>query len=89
MSDLIARPSSHPDDVTDALPTLKPIPDKKFYLAMDFNKIDNYHFHDEAYYPISALERPDHLYLPQINHISSVLPHVPPLTQLEEISEVH
>ncbi|KAL4230719.1 Mco1p [Mactra antiquata] len=68
-------------------PALKTNPDKKFYLAMDFNKIDNYHFHDVTYYPISALERPDHLYLPQINHVSNVLPSSPPLSQMSDLNE--
>ena len=67
---------------------LKETPDKKFYLSMDFNKIDNFHFHDRSYYPISAVARPDHLYLPQINHISNTLRHAPPLSQLEDLDEV-
>jgi len=64
------------------------IPDKKFYLGMDFNKIDNYHFNDKAFYPIVAVENPDKLFTPQMNHISLTLPHAPLLTQLDDIPEV-
>lgn len=68
-------------------PALKETPDKKYYLAMDFNKIDNYHFHDMTYYPISAIEKPLHLYLPQMNHVSLMLPSSPPLSQLSDLDE--
>ena len=67
---------------------LDEVPDKKFYLAMDFNKIDNYHFHDVSFYPISAVNRPNHLYMPQINHLTTKLPSSPPLTQYSDIDEV-
>lgn len=63
-------------------------PDKTIYMSMDFNKIDNYHFHDPLLYPISAVERSKHLYLPQINYISNLLPPAPPLTQYKDIPQV-
>ena len=88
VSELTHKPSFNPADVMTDFPALRETPDKKFYLAMDFNKIDNYHFHDVTYYPIAAVERPDHLYLPQMNHISTVLPYAPPLSQLGDITEV-
>nr|XP_022321018.1 oxidoreductase OpS5-like [Crassostrea virginica] len=62
-------------------------PDKTIYMSMDFNKIDNYHFHDPLLYPISAVERSKHLYLPQINYISNMLPPAPPLTQYKDIPQ--
>ncbi|WAQ99184.1 LAC1-like protein [Mya arenaria] len=65
----------------------KTVPDKTFYLAMDFNMIDNYHFNDKSFYPLNAVDKPGKLYTPQINHISLVLPHTPPLTQLQDIPE--
>ena len=67
---------------------LKEKPDKKFYVAFDFYKIDNYHFHDRSYHPISAVDKTQHIYMPQINHISNILPHAPPLTQLEDLEKV-
>ena len=67
----------------------KEVPDKKFYLAMDFNKIDNYHFHYIPYYRIVDVEKSKGLlYMPQINHISNSLPPSPPLSQLDDIPEV-
>jgi hypothetical protein len=65
----------------------KQIPDKKFYLAMDFNKIDSLRFHDPTYYPIPALSTKP-LYSPQINHISSILPPAPLLSQSDDIPDV-
>lgn len=56
---------------------------------MDFNKIDNYRFHDPLLYPISAVERSKHLYLPQINYLSMILPPAPLLTQYKDIPQVH
>ena len=85
VADLTAR-YAKPAETPQAL---KETADKKFYLSMDFNKIDNFHFHDRSYYPISAVARPDHLYLPQINHISNTLRHAPPLSQLEDLDEVN
>ncbi|KAK3597474.1 hypothetical protein CHS0354_041893 [Potamilus streckersoni] len=64
---------------------LKDKPDKKFYIYMDFNKIDNYHFQDKTYYPLSAVEKAKHLYMPQMNRISTILPPTPPLTQYKDI----
>ncbi|XP_052228206.1 uncharacterized protein LOC127842632 [Dreissena polymorpha] len=66
---------------------LKEIPDKKVYLAMDFNSIDNYHFHDESYYPLATVQKAFKLLSPQMNHISMVLPHAPPLSQLKDIPD--
>lgn len=83
MSDLTSRYIKEFDSQA-----LHEIPDRKFYLAMDFNKIDNFHFHDQAFYPISAVEKPNHLYMPQINHISNKVPYAPPLSQLEDLDEV-
>lgn len=68
---------------------LSKIPNKTIYMSMDFNKIDNYRFHDPLLYPISAVERSKHLYLPQINNLSMILPPAPPLTQFKDIPQVH
>ncbi|XP_045202845.2 uncharacterized protein LOC123556306 [Mercenaria mercenaria] len=66
---------------------LKAVPDKKFYLAMDFNKVDNYYYQHETYYPISATKQSLQTYMPQINRVSLTLPHSPPLYQHEELDE--
>ncbi|XP_061164932.1 uncharacterized protein LOC133173878 [Saccostrea echinata] len=64
---------------------LSETPDKTVYMSMDFNKIDNYDFHDPMLNPSSAVESSSHTYLPQINYISSMLPPAPPLTQYKDI----
>lgn len=66
---------------------LKKVPDKQYYLAMDFNKIDNYLFQDPTYYPLHAVEQTKHVYMPQINHVSLKLPPSPPLSQYADLNE--
>ena len=70
------------------VPTFKTIPDKRFYIAMDYSKIDNYLFHDAAYYPIYETTRNKHLYMPQLNHVTNKLPPAPLLTQFGDIHPV-
>lgn len=72
----------------EATKALKEVPDKKFYLAMDFNDVSNYHFHPESLYPISEVNESMRVYLPQINHVSLALPPSPPLTQYSDLNEV-
>ncbi|XP_076435749.1 uncharacterized protein LOC143275484 [Babylonia areolata] len=67
--------------------TLKETPDRKFYVAMEFNKVDNFHFDHPELYPLSALPREKQFYSPQLNHISFILPSAPPLTQFEDLDE--
>ncbi|XP_060581831.1 uncharacterized protein LOC132738361 [Ruditapes philippinarum] len=92
------NPWNHKEDVTHVPVTkltslvndtsaLKPIPDKKFYLAMDFNKVDDFHYHDNKYYPLSAINDTLRLFVPQINHVSLILPPSPPLTQLADLDK--
>ncbi|XP_033637829.1 laccase-4-like [Asterias rubens] len=59
--------------------------DAIYYLGLDFNKVNNYNFHDPINYPIEDIERSHHLYSPQINHLSFKFPPSPPLTQFEDI----
>ncbi|XP_033100351.1 uncharacterized protein LOC117103845 [Anneissia japonica] len=54
---------------------------------MDFNKVNNYHFHHPEYYPIEEIDRSHHLYSPQFNHISFAFPSSPPLSQASDILE--
>lgn len=75
--------STEPDD-----DSLKQVPDKRFYLAMDFNQVDNFHFHHPGLYPLKSVIQGKHLYSPQINHISFSSTAVPPLTQMKDIDEV-
>ncbi|PVD19698.1 hypothetical protein C0Q70_20189 [Pomacea canaliculata] len=74
--------STEPDD-----DSLKQVPDKRFYLAMDFNQVDNFHFHHPGLYPLKSVIQGKHLYSPQINHISFSSTAVPPLTQMKDIDE--
>ena len=72
-----------PDD-----PRMKTKPDKKFYVAMDFYRVDNYHFHDPDLYSMSKVAKQMHLLSPQMNHISMTMPSAPPLTQYSDLNEV-
>ena len=59
--------------------------DYVYYFGMDFNKVDNSHFYDPMYYPLSVVPRSHHLYSPQLNGISFAFPSVPPLSQYDDI----
>ena len=61
---------------------------KKFYLSMEFNKIDNSEFENSLYYPLSAMPSNKRLYTPQINNISMMMPPVPLLYQWDEVPKV-
>ena len=74
---------------------LKPIPDKKFFIAMDFNTVENPRFHDNRYYPLKTMMNKhgqgihvQHMLSPQLNHISFKLPSSPPLSQSSHNTEV-
>ncbi|KAJ8030200.1 Laccase-2 [Holothuria leucospilota] len=59
-----------------------------YYLAMDFNMVNNYHFHDPDYYPIEEVDRSKgHLYTPQLNHISFSFPPASLLHQHNELDQ--
>uniref|UniRef100_A0A0P5ZF44 Multicopper oxidase n=1 Tax=Daphnia magna TaxID=35525 RepID=A0A0P5ZF44_9CRUS len=57
-------------------------PDRKFFLAYDFNAVDNWLYHDPEHYPIFGVENRHRFFTPQINHISLRMPSSPPLSQL-------
>ena len=67
---------------------LTSVPDKKFYLGMDFIKVDNFKFNNPDFYPLSFVERSKHVYSPQINRISSHRPPSPPLSQYDDVPKV-
>ncbi|GFN83923.1 multicopper oxidase [Plakobranchus ocellatus] len=48
-------------------------------------KVDNLKFNHPDFYPLAYLERSKHLYTPQMNRISSVLPGSPPLSQYDDV----
>ena len=63
---------------------------KKFYLGMDFNKINNDEFYNEEFYSLNLtlnLGR-NPLYTPQINDISMQLPPMPILYNWDKIPKV-
>ncbi|XP_014666370.1 PREDICTED: L-ascorbate oxidase-like [Priapulus caudatus] len=62
-------------------------PDMQLYLSFDFYKVDSTLFHDPSLYPIRAIEMGKHLYTPQVNHISAILPPSPPLTQYYDVPQ--
>ena len=82
----ITRMRSEIPDENDGV--LTSVPDKKFYLGMDFNKVDNFNFHNPDFYPLSFVERSKHLYSPQMNRISSQRPPSPPLSQYDDVPQV-
>ncbi|XP_069128829.1 uncharacterized protein [Argopecten irradians] len=61
--------------------------DKKFYLSMGFNRVDNFNFYTGPDYDPVGVTKEDYVPLltPQINHISTTLPPSPPLTQFHDI----
>ena len=76
--------------VTDFLEKINTTNVKKYYLAMEFNKISNPEFNDEHYYSLSMLNELNRqqLYTPQINNISMHMPSVPLLYRWSEIPKV-
>lgn len=63
---------------------------KKFYFAMEFNKINNPDFNDETHYPLSMMssfKRPN-IYTPQINNISFKMPSFPLLYKWNQVPTV-
>ena len=76
--------------VTDFLEKINTTNVKKYYLAMEFNKISNPEFNDEHYYSLSMLNELNRqqLYTPQINNISMHMPSVPLLYRWNEIPKV-
>ncbi|XP_070537860.1 uncharacterized protein [Ptychodera flava] len=71
--------ATEPDDITSESV------DRKIYLAMDFNKIDNPKFHHPDFYPISAVAVNHHLYSTQVNDVSFKHASSPLLTQHKDV----
>ena len=63
---------------------------KKYYLAMEFNKINNPEFNDEKLYSLSMMNNSKRvpLYTPQINNISMHMPSIPVLYKWDSIPKV-
>ncbi|KAL3859684.1 hypothetical protein ACJMK2_009892 [Sinanodonta woodiana] len=72
---------------------LRRAPDHKFYLAMDFNRVNNHHYLHKDFYPLNHMitrhhgDHANHLMAMQINHLSYSAPSTPPLTQYNDIPE--
>jgi hypothetical protein len=62
------------------------IVDKKFYLSIDFYKIDNIEFHPSDLYSFEASKK--QVFTPQINKITLMMPPVPPLYQWNDVPKV-
>ena len=63
---------------------------KKYYLAMEFNKINNPEFEDERLYSLDLLAQNNRapLYTPQINNISMEMPSSPILYNWHKVPKV-
>ncbi|KAK3593693.1 hypothetical protein CHS0354_013589 [Potamilus streckersoni] len=75
----------------DILDEIKRAPDHKFFIAVDFNKVNNYNYLDKDYYPLSLMlnggHGNTHLMAMQMNHITFIFPDAPPLTQYKDVPE--
>ncbi|XP_069129876.1 uncharacterized protein [Argopecten irradians] len=82
-------PVSHLENLRPSNEALKETPDKQFYLAMDFNNIDNFNFYVGPEYvsPSVVVEAYNQLLSPQINYISNAFPAYPPLSQFDDIPQ--
>ncbi|XP_066146897.1 uncharacterized protein [Euwallacea fornicatus] len=65
--------------------SLKLKPDYQFFLAFDFYRIDNAHFHGSGYEFQNVTPSSNQLLTPQINHISMQIPSFPLLPQRDQI----
>lgn len=68
---------------------LKEMPDKKFYLGMDFNPVHNLKYHHPDYYPFPLPVPPKGgVDSAQINYITDIRPPAPLLTQYKDVPQV-
>ncbi|XP_070173598.1 uncharacterized protein [Littorina saxatilis] len=70
-----------PNDVT----LTQEVPDKRFYIGMDFYYVDNPRFHNPRFYPTAGSKILQDS--PQMNHISLLLPSSPPLSQPGDVPQ--
>ena len=64
---------------------------KRFYLSMEFNKINNPEFKDPIYYPLKWMTPNGRtsIFTPQINNISFMMPFSPPLFTWDQLPKVN
>ncbi|CAG9772969.1 unnamed protein product [Ceutorhynchus assimilis] len=67
--------------------SLKFRPDYQIFLAYDFYKLDNKHFHRPGYEFYNVTSSENQLLTPQLNHISMEMPSFPLLSQRDEIPD--
>lgn len=66
---------------------------RKFYMRLGYNRVENYHFLDPEYYPLSVMyeghtgDHMNHLFALQVNNITFKMPMSPVLSQFEDLSE--
>ncbi|KAL0274857.1 UNVERIFIED_CONTAM: hypothetical protein PYX00_002890 [Menopon gallinae] len=82
MAELRSTKSSRKD------PRLKPNADFKFYVAYDFYRKDNSHYHKPLYYGFNQTEKSQQILTPQLNHISMKFPAFPLMLNLKEASQL-
>jgi len=61
--------------------------DKKFYIGMSFELVNNPELNSENLYPINFVKPINRYYMPQLNHISMHMPSAPLLYQMNSIKE--
>lgn len=64
---------------------------KKFYIALEFNKMNNPEFQNEIFYSMNLLKKNNRRqsFTPQFNNISMVMPSSPLLYEWNKISKVN
>ena len=81
---LVSSQPTAPDD-----PIAKEKPDKRFFLAFDFKKVDSLVYNHPKLYPLKYdIPAPTDLFLPQVDHITFRLPSAPPLSQPYDVQKV-
>ena len=78
---------AHYQDKIDKIKTEKV--DKKFYLGLSFENISNPEFNSEMLYPVEFVKAVNKYFMPQINHMSFIMPSSPLLYQFNDTPAVN
>lgn len=69
-------------------PSLKKIPDHKFYIGYDFYAVDAHNYHKPTLYGFKDVKnKKEQVYTPQFNHISMRMPSIPLLSQRDSVTK--
>ncbi|XP_019874659.2 uncharacterized protein LOC109602679 [Aethina tumida] len=67
--------------------TLRTKPDLQFYIAYDFYRLNNPHFHKFPEYGFYNVSQPNRVLTPQINHISMKFPNFAVMPQRDQVKD--